>query len=65
MNGMQAAARIRQVSPMTKIIMLSMHSSSYAAEEALRAGASVYLTKSDAGAQLMHAVDALFQGAYS
>jgi DNA-binding NarL/FixJ family response regulator len=60
MNGIQAAARIRQLSPDTKIIMLSMHNSSYSAEEAFRAGVSVYITKSEAGVELMRAVDALF-----
>ena len=60
MNGIQAAAKIRQVSPATKIVMLSMHSSSYSAEEAFRAGVSAYVTKSEAGTELMRTVNALF-----
>lgn len=65
MNGMQAAAKIRQISPQTKIVMLSMHSSPFAAEEALRAGANAYVTKSEAGAGLMQAINTLFRGSAS
>lgn len=60
MNGIQAAVKIRQLSPNTKIVMLSLHTSAYSAEEAFRAGVSVYITKSEAGGELMRAVDALF-----
>ncbi|MGB6199893.1 MAG: response regulator transcription factor [Candidatus Acidiferrales bacterium] len=62
MNGIHAAAKIRQIAPNTKIVMLSMHTSSYSAEEAFRVGVNVYLTKSEAGAELMRTVDALFGG---
>jgi two-component system nitrate/nitrite response regulator NarL len=60
MNGIQAARRIRQLSPATTIIVLSSHSASIAAEEALRAGASAYVTKSDAHADLVRTINALF-----
>jgi DNA-binding NarL/FixJ family response regulator len=60
MNGIQAARRIRQVSPSTKIVMLSSHSAATAAEEALRAGASAYVTKSDANTNLIRTINALF-----
>jgi DNA-binding NarL/FixJ family response regulator len=60
MNGIHAAARIREISPETKIVMLSMHSSAYSAEEAFRAGVSAYVTKSEAGTALMRTVSELF-----
>jgi NarL family two-component system response regulator LiaR len=60
MNSIQAATKIRQLSPDTKIVMLSMHTSAYSAEEAFRAGVNVYITKSEAGSELMRTVDTLF-----
>lgn len=60
MNGIQAAVRIRQVSPVTKIVMLSMHSSYYSAEEAYRAGVNAYVTKSEAATELMRTINAIF-----
>jgi DNA-binding NarL/FixJ family response regulator len=54
------AANIRQLSPTTKIVMLSMHNSSAAAEEAFRAGVALYVTKSETGADFMRTIDALF-----
>ena len=60
MNGILAAAKIRQVSPTTKIIMVSMHSSPYVTREAIRAGVDLYLTKSEVYADLMRTIDELF-----
>lgn len=61
-NGIEAARRIRQVSPESKIIMLTeLHAWSFA-EEALRCGASGYVVKSDAAGELLQAVDAVFKG---
>jgi DNA-binding NarL/FixJ family response regulator len=60
LNGFQAAAKIRQISPATKIVILSMHESPHITQEALRAGAHVFLTKSSAGARLIHTVAELF-----
>jgi DNA-binding NarL/FixJ family response regulator len=65
MNGLQAAAKIREVSPETKIVILSMHESPYITQKALQAGADVFLTKSDAGGKLLQAVDQLFDNAPS
>jgi DNA-binding NarL/FixJ family response regulator len=63
MNGLQAAEKIREVSPATKIVILSMHESPYITEKALQAGADVFLSKSDAGGKLLRAVDQLFDSA--
>jgi DNA-binding NarL/FixJ family response regulator len=45
MNGLQATARIRQLAPSTKILVLSMHDSPQVEHGALAAGADAFLTK--------------------
>jgi DNA-binding NarL/FixJ family response regulator len=60
LNGLQAATQIRQVSPGTKIVVLSMHESPYIAKEALQAGADAFLPKSSAGTRLIQTVRGLF-----
>src|ERR1700687_833608 len=45
MNGLQAAAKIRQLAPSTKILILSMHDSPQAEHGALAVGADAFLTK--------------------
>ncbi len=61
MNGLQSATKIRQVSPRTKIVIVSMHESGHIVEEALNAGADAFLSKSSAGAQLLQTVSKLFR----
>ena len=62
LNGIEAALRIRDVSPTPKILFVSENRSRDLAEEALRTGASGYLVKSDAGSELLPAVKAVLQG---
>jgi DNA-binding NarL/FixJ family response regulator len=62
LNGIEAARRIRTVSPRSKILFVSQESSSEMVEEALRLGASGYIIKSDAGSELASAVDAVLRG---
>ncbi|HEX4075583.1 MAG TPA: response regulator transcription factor [Candidatus Acidoferrales bacterium] len=57
MNGLDAARAIKQDSPSTQILILSMHFSEELAREVLRAGALGYVLKSDADTELMAAVD--------
>ena len=45
MNGLQAAQMIRSFAPETKIIVFSLHDGNTVSEEALRAGADVFLHK--------------------
>jgi DNA-binding NarL/FixJ family response regulator len=45
MNGLQATARIRQLAPSTKILILSMHDSRQVEHGALAVGADAFLTK--------------------
>ena len=62
LNGIEAARRIREVSPVSKIIFVSENRSADILEEALSTGASGYLVKSDAASELVFAVKAVLEG---
>jgi CheY-like chemotaxis protein len=62
LNGIEAARRIREVSPRSKILFVSENRSRDVTEEALRAGAGGYVVKSDAATDLLPAVQAVLQG---
>jgi DNA-binding NarL/FixJ family response regulator len=62
LNGIEAARRIREVSPTSKILFVSENRSPDIAEEALGTGASGYVVKSDAGSELLPAVKAVLEG---
>jgi DNA-binding NarL/FixJ family response regulator len=62
LNGIEAARRIRSVSPTSKILFVSENQSSDVIEEALRRGALGYVVKSDAASNLLPAVEAVLQG---
>jgi DNA-binding NarL/FixJ family response regulator len=57
LNGLEAARSIREESPETDILVLSMHFSEELAREVLRTGALAYVLKSDADKELLAAVD--------
>jgi len=59
LNGLEAARQISGVSPDTAILILTMHDSDNMVREVLRAGARGFLLKSDAGRDLVAAVEAL------
>ena len=61
LNGIEAARRIREVSPASKILFVSENRSPDIAEEALRTGAGGYVVKSDAGSELLPAVSAVLE----
>ena len=61
LSGMEAARRIRKLSPNSKIVILSQDPSPEIVQGALQLGASGYLLKSDA-TELPLAVEALLQG---
>jgi len=61
-NGIQAAFRIQQVSPKSKILFCSANRSWDIAEEALRTGAYGYVAKSSAGSELLLAIEEVLQG---
>jgi DNA-binding NarL/FixJ family response regulator len=62
LNGIEAARRIRKVSPQSRILFVSENRSSEIAEEALHTGASGYVTKSDAMSDLFPAIQAVLNG---
>ena len=62
LNGIEAARRIRRLSPEAKILFVSQESSTDVVQEALRLGALGYIAKTNAGIELLAAVDAVCQG---
>ena len=59
LNGLSAARQILHHNPQTKVLILTMHSSEQVLREVLDIGAQGYLLKSDAGRDLMTAIEAL------
>jgi DNA-binding NarL/FixJ family response regulator len=62
LNGISAARRIRNLAPESKIIFLSQESSPEVVQEALSLGASGYVVKGRAAADLLAAVETLREG---
>jgi DNA-binding NarL/FixJ family response regulator len=62
LNGAEAARQIRERSPGTRIVILSMHATSEHIYQALEAGALAYVLKDSAGKEVLEAVRAAFQG---
>ena len=62
LNGIDAARRIRKVSPDSKILFVSQESSTEVVREALALGALGYVVKVHAGTELLPAVEAVLQG---
>ena len=62
LNGIEAAKRIKKVSPDSKILFVSQEISADVVEEALKTGAEGYVCKMDAGAEFLAAIDAILQG---
>jgi len=59
LNGLDAARQILAVMPDARILILTLHDSEQAVREVLAAGARGFLLKSDAGRDLVAAVEAL------
>ena len=55
-NGLEVARMIRERSPSTEVLILTMHFSEEVAREVLRCGARGYVLKSDADGELLSAV---------
>jgi DNA-binding NarL/FixJ family response regulator len=62
LNGIEAARRIRELAPQSKILFVSQESSMDVVQTALNLGASGYVVKMDAGIELPAAVRALLRG---
>lgn len=61
LNGVEATRQIRQLSPQTEVLILSMHESDVLLHESLNAGAKGYLLKEDADDHLAAAIEAVHQ----
>ena len=62
LGGMEAARRIRWLSPASKIIFVSLESSADIVQEALSIGAAACVMKTRVGTDLLPAVDAALDG---
>jgi len=62
LNGIEAARRIRKVSPGSKILFISQESSTDVVQGAFDTGARGYVLKTDARSELLTAVDAVLRG---
>jgi DNA-binding NarL/FixJ family response regulator len=62
LNGVDAARRITSLAPHCKVIMLSMHNDEQRVVESIRAGASGYLMKDVAVAEVVMAIDTVLRG---
>lgn len=61
LNGLDAARQIHAFAPQTPILILSMHKSNQLMAEAKRIGVQGYVTKAEAGQNLVTAADAVLQ----
>jgi DNA-binding NarL/FixJ family response regulator len=62
MNGLEAAKRVAQESPRTRIVILSMYADASYVRQALRAGVAGYLVKGAAVAELPLALQSVMRG---
>jgi len=59
LNGLDATRQILKAAPTTEVLILTMHDSEQVVREVLDAGARGYVLKSDAGRELVSAVEAM------
>jgi DNA-binding NarL/FixJ family response regulator len=62
LNGIEAAQRIRQVAPESKIIFVTQESSADVVQKALNSGAQGYVVKTKAATELLAAAEAVLNG---
>jgi CheY-like chemotaxis protein len=62
LNGIESARTIRETFPASKILFVSENRSLDVVEKAMSTGAGGYVVKSDAGSELLPAVEAVLQG---
>ena len=62
LNGIGAVRELARVSPMTKVIVLTMHTEEHYILEALRAGVKGCVSKSQAPEHLLHAIREVCRG---
>lgn len=61
LDGISAAARIRQSAPLSELLVLTQHDAPFTARRALAAGVRGYVVKSEAAQDLLAAVEAVRQ----
>jgi len=61
LNGLEATRQIMKIAPETAVLILTVHESEQLVRAVLEAGAQGYVLKSDAGRDLVAAVEALSQ----
>jgi DNA-binding NarL/FixJ family response regulator len=59
LNGLEATRQILKAAPRTRVLILTVHESEQLVREVLQAGAQGYVLKSDAGRDLVAAIEAL------
>jgi DNA-binding NarL/FixJ family response regulator len=59
LNGLEATRQILKIAPRTEVLILTVHESEQIAQEVLKTGARGYILKSDAGRELVAAVQAV------
>jgi DNA-binding NarL/FixJ family response regulator len=59
LNGLEAARQILRMRPQTKVLILTMHESDSVIREVLDAGARGYILKTDAGRDLVTAIESM------
>src|SRR5437879_6832454 len=62
LNGVDTARELRKSAPKTKVILLTQHDEDQYVTESLRAGVRGYVLKSQAGADLVHAIREVCRG---
>jgi len=61
-SGLDAARQVAQISPSTRVVVLSMHGNDAYVLEAMRVGAKAYVLKTSTAAQLVHAIREVVAG---
>jgi DNA-binding NarL/FixJ family response regulator len=62
LNGLDAARQLKQTMPEIKLVILTVNEDPDVAADAIRAGASSYLLKNSAAAELVQAIDEAMRG---
>ncbi len=62
MNGLEAAAQMKESTPSAKVLILTVHESNQYVSQMLQVGAAGYVVKSVSSTELVSAVRAVYQG---